>query len=337
MKPFIEKVAAGQDLTVEEASAALETIMTGQATDAQIAGLLMALKTKGESVDELAGFAKVMREKSVAIRVKDPDAVDIVGTGGDGLGTFNISTVSALVVAGAGVTVAKHGNRSISSQSGSADVLSALGVNIQLSPEKVQECINTIGFGFMFAPLFHPAMKYAAKARTELGVRTIFNILGPLTNPAGVVRHFLGAYHLGVAEKMVKTLQSFGVKKACLVHSEDGLDEISVSAPTQVFEINGKEPLRGYQVTFEDFGVGIHPLSAMRGGQKEENAAMTVKILEGVKGPSRDVVVANAAMGIYVAGKAGTLKEGAAMAVESLGGGKALTTLKRLVEFSNRS
>ncbi|MFN0158770.1 MAG: anthranilate phosphoribosyltransferase, partial [Bacteroidota bacterium] len=194
MKQYIEACLSGKGLTTEEAASALEQIMSGQATDAQIAGLLVALRFKGETVEELVGFAQTMREKSIKIRVDDPDAIDIVGTGGDGKGTFNISTVVAFVVAGAGVTVAKHGNRSVSSQCGSADVLAALGVNIQTNPQMVEHCINKIGIGFLFAPMFHPAMKHASRSRTELGVRTIFNMLGPITNPAGVRRHVIGAY-----------------------------------------------------------------------------------------------------------------------------------------------
>ncbi|HEX9006002.1 MAG TPA: anthranilate phosphoribosyltransferase, partial [Bacteroidota bacterium] len=236
IKAHMEKVLSGEHLSTDEAAAALETIMTGEATDVQIAGLLVALRANGESVDELVGFARTMRLHAVRVRLEDPDAIDMCGTGGDGRGTFNISTVASFVAAGAGVTVAKHGNRSVSSRSGSADVLAALGVNISLPPERVEACINEVGIGFLFAPLFHPAMKHAGKARAELATRTIFNMLGPLTNPAGVRRQLIGAYSARVAGQLACALQRLGALKACVVHSEDGMDEISAAAGTRMFE-----------------------------------------------------------------------------------------------------
>lgn len=335
MKQYIEKCLGGEHLTVDEASAAVETIMSGQATDAQIAGLLIALRAKGETIDELFGFARVMREKAIHVHVDDEDAIDIVGTGGDGLGTFNISTVTSFVVAGAGVTVAKHGNRSVSSQSGSADVLTALGVNVQLSPEKVQECINTVGLGFMFAPLFHPAMKAVAKPRTELGVRTIFNLLGPLTNPARVKRALIGTFSPTFAAKLAGVLSRSQMKRAFVVQSDDGMDEIALSAETNVFEIVGDfEPTRT-KLSPESFGFDRLPLATIRGGTKEVNAAITLHVLNNERGAQRDIVVLNAAAAIYVSGKAKQLYEGKEMAIEAIDSGKALDKLSRLIEFTN--
>jgi anthranilate phosphoribosyltransferase len=336
MKLCIEKCLAGENLTVDEASGALELIMTNQATEAQIAGLLIALRAKGETVDELVGFARTMREKSVRVKVDDPQAIDMCGTGGDGLGTFNISTLASLVAAGAGVTVAKHGNRSVSSRSGSADLLSALGVNIQLAPERAGECINAVGVGFLFAPLFHPAMKYAAKPRTELGVRTIFNMLGPITNPAGVKNQVIGAYESDVASRLAGALGQLLTDKSCVLHSEDGMDEVSVSGATTVFEVGSKSNMRKYSLAPGNFGLTERPVGAVRGGSADENAAIARRVLDKERGPYRDVVVANAALGIYVAGKAAGLMEASAMAGESIDSGRAGETLKRLVEHTNR-
>jgi anthranilate phosphoribosyltransferase len=336
MKTHIEKCLSGSHLTVDEASSALGTIMTGQATDSQIAGLLVALRAKGETVDELVGFARTMREHAVKLTIDDPDAVDVCGTGGDGLGTFNISTAAAFVVAGAGVTVAKHGNRSISSQSGSADVLTALGVNVQCPAEAVQACINRIGIGFLFAPLFHPAMKYVGKARSELGVRSIFNMLGPLTNPAGVRRQLVGVYQKDVAGKLAGALQMLGVERACVVHSDDGMDEVTLSCGTIVHEVNKNEKPNEYHLQPKDFGLPQHALASLRGGDKKDNAAITLNILQGNKGPARDVVVANAALGIYVSGKGKTLSDGRQMAEESIDSGKAMERLQQLITYTNQ-
>jgi len=336
MKQCIEKCLAGENLTADEASGALELIMTNQATEAQIAGLLIALRAKGETVDELVGFARTMREKSVKVQIDDPQAIDMCGTGGDGLGTFNISTLASLVAAGAGVTVAKHGNRSVSSRSGSADLLSALGVNIQLSPEKAGECINDVGVGFLFAPLFHPAMKYAAKPRTELGVRTIFNMLGPITNPAGVKNQVIGTYESDVASRLAGALSHLLTDRACVLHSDDGMDEVSVSGETTVFEVGSKSLKRKYNLGPGSFGLTARPVGAVRGGSADENAAIARRVLDNERGPYRDVVVANAALGIYVAGKATGLLDATAMAGESIDSGRAGDTLKRLVEFTTR-
>ena len=334
MKHYIEKCIERENLTVEEAANALDLIMTNQASDVQIAGLLIALRAKGETVEEIVGFATTMRARSVTVTLEDPDAIDMCGTGGDGLGTFNISTVSSLVAAGAGVTVAKHGNRSVSSRSGSADLLTALGVNIQQTPERVQECINTVGVGFLFAPMFHPAMKFVAKPRGELGVRTIFNILGPITNPAGVTKQLVGAYQEDVASRLATALGHLGTRKACIVHSEDGMDEVALSGNTAVYEVGGDGSVRKYVVSPASFGLPPHALASLRGGNAEENAAIALALLNKEQGPSRDVVVANAAFGIYVAGKAGSLAEARALAADSIDSGAALAVLKKFVEFT---
>jgi anthranilate phosphoribosyltransferase len=334
MKMYIEKCLTGQDLTESEASAALELIMTNQASDVQIAGLLIALRAKGETVEEIVGFARTMREHAVHITVDDSNAIDMCGTGGDGLGTFNISTVATLVAAGAGATVAKHGNRSVSSRSGSADLLAALGVNIQLPPEKVQQCVNTVGVGFLFAPMFHPAMKFAAKPRVELAVRTIFNMLGPITNPAGVQRQVVGAYALKVAGQLSRSLQKLGALKACVVHSDDGMDEVSIVSETTIFDVENGQPLRQRKVSAADFGLRQDSLDTALGGTIEQNAAIAMAILQGQPTPARKVVVANAGLGLYVAGKVADLKEGANLASESLESGRALQKLKDLVAFT---
>ena len=335
MKKHIEKCLSGQHLTISEASSALDTIMTGQATESQIAGLMIALRAKGETVDEIVGFARTMREHAVKLDIEDKNAIDMCGTGGDGLGTFNISTAASFVVAGAGVTVAKHGNRSVSSKSGSADVLSALGVNVQCAPDVVQKCINSIGIGFIFAPLFHPAMKYAAKPRMELGVRSIFNMLGPLTNPAGVKRQLLGVYNPDVAPTLATALQKLGAEKACVVHSDDGMDEVTLSGSTIVDEINGIEPLKEYHLHAKDFGLPEYKIDSIKGGDKDVNAEIILNILNGGKKPARDIVVANAALGIYVAGKADTIIEGKNRAEESIDSGRALDKLQQLIKYTN--
>jgi anthranilate phosphoribosyltransferase len=336
MKEYIEKCLQGTDLTVEEASRALDLIMTGQATDVQIAGLLIALRAKGESIDEVVGFARTMRQHSVKIKVHDENAVDVCGTGGDSLGTFNISTIASFVVAGAGVTVAKHGNRSVSSKSGSADLLMSLGVNVQCAPAKVQDCVNSIGIGFLFAPLFHPAMKYAGKARTELGIRTIFNLLGPITNPAGVRKQLIGTYHATVARKLAEAMDRLSTEKACVVHSKDGMDEVALSGETTVYEVEREKPRRQYAVDSSNFNLPSQPLSALRGGTPAENATIAQQVLTKQRGPARDVVLANAAFGIYVSGKAGSLREGSVMAADAIDSGRAMEKLQKMVEYTNR-
>ncbi len=336
MKRFIEKALSGESLTIGEAARALDLIMTDQATEAQIAALLIALRARGESVDEVVGFAQTMRVHSVRIRAEDPEAIDMCGTGGDGLGTFNISTVATFVAAGAGVTVAKHGNKAVSSSSGSADVLQALGVDILLPPEKVEACLNTVGVGFLFAPLFHPAMKYVAKTRKELGTRTIFNILGPITNPADVKRQLIGAYHPVVASHLAEALAILRTGRACVVHSDNGMDEVSLSGRTTVVDVE-EGCVRRYSVGPEEFGLRNLNGASMEGGDAEENAAGAIRILEGEKSPRRDVVIANAAFGIHIAGRAATLADGKRLAEESIDSGRARDVVRRLVDFSRRA
>jgi anthranilate phosphoribosyltransferase len=332
----IEKCLLRQSLTADEAADVLEVIMSGEATESQIAGLLVALRAKGETIDELVGFARTMRARSVRIRVGDPDAIDMCGTGGDGAGTFNISTVASFVVAGAGVTVAKHGNRSVSSRSGSADILSSLGVNIQLPPERVGGCIDDVGIGFLFAPLFHPAMKHAAKPRVELGLRTIFNMLGPLTNPAGVRRQVIGTFREEAVPLLAGALGALGITKACVVHGEGGMDEVTVAGRTSVAEVSGENGRRDYGVTAADFGLPESPAGSFAGGTPEENAAIAMNVLRGGRGSYRDIVLANAALGIFVAGKSPDLPRGTALAAESIDSGRALATLEKLKEHTNR-
>ena len=336
MKTHIEKCLSGEHLTEREASNALDTIMTGGATESQIAGLMIAMRAKGETVDELVGFARTMREHAVKISVDDPDAIDMCGTGGDCMGTFNISTVASFVAAGAGVTVAKHGNRSVSSLSGSADVLTALGVNIQCSTATVQSCINRIGIGFLFAPIYHPAMKYAAKPRAELGVRSIFNIVGPLTNPAGVKRQLVGVFHSQVAPILAGALQKLGAEKGCVVHSNEGMDQVTLSGGTHVYEVNKIEQMREYHLRPEDFGFSQLSPDALRGGDKKTNAAIAMQVLQGGSGPARDVVVANAALGLYVSGKATSVMEGKQKAEESIRSGRAFEKLKKLIQYTDQ-
>lgn len=336
MKRFIEKTLSGESLTIGESALALELIMSGQATESQIAGLLIALHAKGESVDEVVGFAQTMRDHAVRIRAEDPDAIDMCGTGGDGLGTFNISTVATFVAAGAGVTVAKHGNKAVSSASGSADVLQALGVNILLAPERVEACLNAVGVGFLFAPLFHPAMKSVAKCRSELGTRTIFNMLGPITNPAGVTRQLIGAYHSSVASHLAGALALLRTDRACVIHSDNGMDEVSLSGNTSVVDVmEGR--ISTYSVGPEHFGLGHLNGASLRGGDAADNAKCAISILEGERSPHRDVVVANAAFGIYIAGRAATLAEGTLMAEESIDSGRARDVLQNLVDYTRRA
>jgi len=337
MKQYIEKALLGEALAEDEAASALDLIMRGLATDAQIAGLLIALRSKGETVDELVGFARTMREHSLRVVLQDPDAVDIVGTGGDGLGTFNISTIAAFIIAGAGVTVAKHGNRSVSSKCGSADLLTALGVNIQLPPQRIEECINDIGIGFLFAPVFHPAMKHAARSRTELGVRTIFNMLGPITNPAGVRRHMIGAYRGDVADKLAQSLARLQSGKAFVVHGSEGMDEVGLTGTTSVHEVDGEADVKRYDLTPSDFGFDRQSIDSMIGGSVEVNASIARSILGGEQGPRRNVVVANAALGILASGKASHLLEAKQMAVDSLDSGSAGKKLTDLIKFTGQS
>lgn len=335
MKKYIQKILEGEHLTATEAADAMNTIMEGEATDAQIGAFLAAEKMKGEHVDELTAFAQVMRSKSLKVNLNGSGAIDLCGTGGDGSGTFNISTAASFVVAGAGVPVAKHGNRSISSKCGSADVLQYLGVNITAPPERVERCILEAGIGFLFAPTFHPAMKYAAKPRSELGVKTFFNMMGPLTNPAGVEHQLVGAFSIEAAEKIAQVFANLGAKRVLVVHSEDGMDEISLSGKTEVFEVIGGQSIKRYHIIPGEYGLPPVPVWELRGDSVEVNAALCRSVLEGNAGPHRNVVLLNAAFGIYAAGHATTPHDGIEMAKESIDSGNAREKLRRLIELSN--
>lgn len=333
LKANLLKVMERHDLSQDEMAEAMEIIMSGQATPAQMAGFLVALRAKGETVNEIIGAARVMRRHSHRIDVsltKDDVLLDTCGTGGDGASTFNISTTAAFVVAASGIRVAKHGNRSISSRSGSADVLEALGVNISMTPQQVARCIQTIGIGFMFAPVMHPAMKHAAGPRRELGIRTIFNVLGPLTNPAGANVQLMGVYDQKLCMPLVQALAGLGAKRAWVVHGPDGLDELGLSGPNTVAEWNGSE-CREFQLLCEEVGLNRADLNAIKGGDAKINAEICREVLSGKKGPSRDIVSLNAGAAIYLGGKASDLKQGVQMAQEILDSGLAMKKLQELI------
>ena len=332
IREAIEKLIRGADLTQEEAAQVMEEIMTGEATPAQFGAFVIGLRLKGETVDEMTGLAAVMRDKSLKVDFSG-SSVDTCGTGGDDLGTFNISTVAAFVVAGAGIAVAKHGNRAMTSKSGSADVLEKQGVKIDLGPEGVKRCMEEVGIGFMFAPRFHPAMKFAVQPRREIGVRTVFNILGPLTNPAGAQAQVLGVPTDSVGEKMVQVLQRLGSERAIVVHAEDGLDEISLNSDTSVWELRDRS-IKHYKIGPDDLGLAPASLQSLAGGSVEENADTMTEVLKGASGPRRDVVVANAAGGIVAGGKAADLRKGVQAAQESIDSGRALEKLELLKEVS---
>lgn len=334
LKPFLLKAVEGEDLTEQEARSAMDCIMGDAATDAQIAAFLTALRMKGESVGEITGFAKVMREKAEPVGIS-PAAVDIVGTGGDLAGSFNISTTAAFAAAGAGLRVAKHGNRSVSSKSGAADVLEALGVKISITPEQAARCMEECGITFLFAQRYHGSMRFAAAPRRQTGLRTVFNILGPLANPAHAESMLLGVYDEALLEPLAQVLVNLGVKNAMLVHGDDGLDEVSVSASTGVCEIrNGG--WKSYRLDPRTFGIPLAPRADIAGGTPQENAAITKSILSGEKGPKRDIVLLNAGCALYVGGKAASVGEGVALAAQSVDSGAALEKLRRMVEATNR-
>ncbi|WP_457653914.1 anthranilate phosphoribosyltransferase [Rhodocaloribacter sp.] len=342
MKALLKILADGRTLTQTQAEEAMHAMMRGSASPEETAGLLMGLRARGETLDELTGFTRVMRAYAVPVAVDDPDALDIVGTGGDGSGTFNISTTAAFVCAGAGVTVAKHGNRSVSSKCGSADVLAALGVRAELGKEGVEYCLREAGIAFLFAPFFHPAMRHVMPVRRALGVRTFFNILGPLCNPAGVRRYLVGAFHEDVARMMAGILGRLGAKHAVTVHAEDGLDELSIAAPTTLFE--HREPAPGEaagitrrSVTPEAHGLPRAPLSALKGGDARENAALIRDVLAGRPGPRRDVVLLNAAYGLHASGRFDDLDACLEAARASIDTGAARAKLDALVEASNEA
>jgi len=335
-----------RDLTRLEAAAAMEAIMSGAATNAQIAAFLTALRMKGETVEELIGFAQVMREKVVKVRPRAGDVVgatgtdremliDTCGTGGDASGTFNVSTATAFVVAGAGLRVAKHGNRSVSSLCGSADVVETLGIDIELSPAQVATCIDEVGIGFLYAPLLHTAMKHVMAARREMGVRTVFNMLGPLTNPAGANAQVIGVYAAALADPLARVLAELGTLRAFVVHGADGLDEISNTGESHISEVH-EGVVRSSTVRPEDFGMPRAAIRDLQGGDREENARIIRLVLGGEAGPRRDIVLMNAAAALVVGNKAQDLKEGVALAAASIDGGSAARKLEDLIAFSRR-
>jgi len=333
LKALIGRVATGAALSREEAAAAFDRMMSGEATPSQMGGLLMALRVRGETVDEITGAVTVMREKMLRVSAP-PDAIDVVGTGGDASGSYNISTCAAFIVAGAGVPVAKHGNRALSSRSGAADVLAALGVRIELAPDAVGRCIAKAGIGFMFAPAHHPAMKNVGPTRVELGTRTIFNLLGPLSNPAGVKRQMVGVFSRQWIEPLAHVLGNLGSESAWVVHGSDGLDEITIAGPTYVAALeNGA--VRTFEVAPEDVGLARAKPEALRGGDADENARALMDVLKGKKGAFRDVALMNAAAGLIVAGRAKDLKQGFALAVKSIDSGEAEGRLDRLIAVLN--
>jgi anthranilate phosphoribosyltransferase len=330
---LIQKMIDRVDLTEQEARAAMEEIMTGQSTDAQIGAFLTALRMKGETAQELIGFARVMREKAEPLWTGEAMPVlDTAGTGGDRSGTFNISTAAAFVAAGAGVHVAKHGNRSASSLCGSADVMEALGVDIQMPIDRLRRAINEVGIGFLFAQRFHTSMKYVMPARAQLKLRTVFNILGPLANPAAACFHVVGVSSPEIMELMGNALQGLGLKHAFVVHGANGLDEVSISSRTYVVEILGDE-IRQFMMTAEDFGIPSARIDAILGGNAPENAKIIESIFLGERGPRRDVVLLNTAPALVAAGAASTWKEGIRLAAESIDSGAALRKLEELRTF----
>ena len=330
----LEEVLVGRDLNSEQMESAMNIIMQGEATSAQIAGFIVALRMKGESVDELAAAARVMRNLSSKVKISASPLVDTCGTGGDGQKTFNISTAASIVAASAGVKIAKHGNRSVSSKSGSADVLEALGVKLELAPDQIAACVEQVGIGFMFAPMHHSCMKHAIGPRKELGVRTLFNLLGPLTNPAGAQRQVLGVFDDCWLEPLANVLHSLGTQQALVVHSEDGLDEISVSGATNICELNNGD-IKSYQASPEDFGLQYSSINAIQVDNVNDSASMINSIFDGVQGAAADIVCLNAGAAIYVAGKSDSLKTGVKLASENLSSGGARDTLKKLVAFTN--
>lgn len=332
LKPLIG-VAATRALTRSEAELAFNALFEGQGTPAQMGGFLMALRTRGETVDEFAAAASVMRSKCLPVRAPE-GAMDIVGTGGDGKGTLNISTATAFVVAGAGVAVAKHGNRNLSSKSGAADALTEMGLNVMVGPEVVERCLVQVGIGFMMAPMHHPAMRHVGPVRAELGTRTIFNILGPLTNPAGVRRQLTGTFSDALLRPMAETLQQLGAIKAWLVHGGDGTDEISIAAPTKVAALEHGH-IREFTLHPEDAGLPYHPFEHVLGGTPAENAVAFRALLDGAPGAYRDAVLLNAAAALVVADKATSLTEGVEMARTSLDSGAAKAKVAALVRLTN--
>lgn len=333
IKAALNKIASRQDLTGEEMRGVMTTIMNGEASPAQIGAFLMGLRVKGESVGEIAAAVSILREKMVAVEAPE-EAIDIVGTGGDGSETLNISTATAIVVAGAGIPVAKHGNKALSSKSGAADVLTALGVKIDLAPDAIARCIREAGIGFMFAPAHHPALKHVGPTRVEMGTRTMFNLLGPQANPASARRYMLGVYSKQWVEPVAAALLANRAISAWVVHGDGGLDEISTTGPTFVASIKGGN-LTSFEINPEDAGVSRATLADLKGGDPDYNAGRLLALLEGMRDPYRDVVLMNAAAAFIVAGRADTLKLGADLAAQEIDSGRARQTLEKLVKISN--
>lgn len=335
IKEAISKVVKGADLTEAEMSSVMNEVMTGAASAGQIGAFITALRMKGETVGEITGAARVMREKATKVACPTGDAVDTCGTGGDEAMTFNISTASAFVAAGCGVCVAKHGNRSVSSKSGSADVLASLGVNIEAKVARVEDCLKEAGIGFLFAPMLHGAMKYAAPVRRDIGIRTVFNILGPLTNPAGATRQVIGVYDPSLTDILAKVLFNLGSRHAFIVRGEDGLDEITLTDETRVTEL--KDGLiKTYHIKPEDFGFERCAPGDLKGGDPEANAGIIKDILSGKKGPQRDVVILNSAAAVVASGMAEGFREGIALSRGAIDSGEAMKKLERLREITNR-
>ena len=335
IKEAIATLVAGKSLSFEESYFVMGEIMSGEATPAQIGAFLTALRVKGETADEIAGLASVMRARATPVKITGP-AIDIVGTGGDGSGSFNISTAACFVAAGAGLKVAKHGNRAATSQCGAADVLEALGVKIALGPESVAACVEQAGIGFMFAPSYHPAMKYAAPVRKEIGIRTVFNILGPLTNPAGVEHMLLGVASEELGHKIAAVLHRLGIKHALVVHGLDGLDEISISGKSLVWDVTPKKLSPPYKIAPESFGVRKASKAEIKGGTPAENAAALRLILDGAKGALRDAIVINAAAALVAGNVTTDFKEAARLAGASIDSGRPKEILNKLVALSQR-
>ena len=337
IKGAIQTVVEGGTLDAEQAAAAMDQIMTGAVSSAQIGAFLTALRMRGETIEEIAGFASAMRRHALRVEV-DPGegfVVDTCGTGGDASGTFNISTTAAFVIAGAGVRVAKHGNRSVTSKCGSADLLEGLGVAIELSPSAVARCVNEVGIGFMYAPAFHPAMRFVGPTRREIGIRTVFNILGPLTNPAGARHQLIGVGHPEIAHKLASALSRLGSARAVLVHAEEGLDELGLSGPSTVTEFDANAGgVRTYTVSPGEVGLAAAPPGSLAGGDVDENTRITLAVLSGEPGPRRDVTLINAGAGIYAAEAAASIAEGVEVAKSAIDSGRAMERLERLVELS---
>jgi anthranilate phosphoribosyltransferase len=336
IKKVIKQIVAGRDLGEEQADQIMDFIMQGNATPSQIGAFMAGLASKGETFAELAGAARAMRRRAVRVQALNSVVVDTCGTGGDSLNTFNISTTAAFVVAGCGVTVAKHGNRSVSSLCGSADVLEALGVNLNVDPEITEEAINTIGIGFLFAPKHHGAMKHAALPRKEVGIRSIFNMLGPLTNPAGANCQLLGVYAAPLTEMFAHALKLLGARRAFVVHGHDGMDEISICAPTRITELF-EGSIKTYDVTPEQLTGKTYSLADIAGGDAKDNAAITRSVLSGKKGPCQDIVAANAGAALVAAGRAANFNEGIQMARSVMQNGQAQKKLEQLADFTRQA